>query len=317
MVLAVCLNGGPDKVYEAPGFSVRGVHRPSRVLGCAGGKAINCARVLTRLGHEAQVVGFSAGHAGRFMEESLRAEGVPCRCVRIPGESRLATTIMDPATGVHTEVNEAGPAVSASDTEAMLRVIAEELAGSEWCVIGGSAPPGSPTDVYARVVAMAKEAGAPVLLDTNRQWLEGGYASGPDALKPNQAELGLIVGRELSGAADAARAAREVTATGAGAVLVTLGAEGALAVTGDRAVHGRAEPSGPILSAVGSGDAFAAGYVAGRLEGGSLEESLGLALACGTANASVFGPGFFVRSDAERLLASARIEGIRLDSGPD
>ncbi len=317
MVLAVCLNGGPDKVYEAPGFALTGVYRPSRQLGCAGGKAINCARVLSRLGHPARVVGFSAGHAGRYMEEALAAEGIEGRYVRVSGESRLATTIMDPASGVHTELNEAGPTVGESDVEAVLRAIGEELPGSAWCAIGGSAPPGSPVDVYARVVATAKEAGVPVLLDTNREWLAASHASGPDVLKPNQAELGLIAGRAVAGPEEAARAAREVVATGAGGVLVTLGAEGARAVTGDSAVRGWVEDPPAALSAVGSGDAFAAGYVAGLLEGGSVQEALSLALCCGTANATVFGPGFFGRGDAEALLARARIAGIRLDSAAD
>ncbi len=125
----MCLNPGPDKVYEVPGFALTGARRPSRMLHCVGGKGVNFARVLARLGHDVVILGISAGHGGRFMEDSLDAEGLAFRMVHAPGESRLATTIMDPATGVHTEVNEAGPAVGEAVIAEVLDVFRELLPG--------------------------------------------------------------------------------------------------------------------------------------------------------------------------------------------
>lgn len=275
-----------------PGFALRGVHRPARVRSCVGGKGINLARVLHRLGHEVRILGIAAGTGADFMERELAAEGLPCRFVRVAGESRLATTLIDPASGTHTEVNEAGPTLAPDDVERLVAAYQEELAGAGWCAIGGSAPPGSPADVYAGMVTDARVRGTPVLLDTNRHWLAHSYQSGPDVLKPNEAELATIVGHEVRGAGAAAEAARVVLDGGTGLVLVTLGEDGALAVGPGGALRATLRCDLEVLSAVGSGDAFLAGYLAGWVDGLPLPERLRLAVACGAANVEVFGPGF-------------------------
>jgi len=311
-VLAVCLNGGPDKVYEVPGFSTRGIHRPTRTLSCVGGKGNNFARVLHRLGHRVRILGFSAGWAGRFMEDNLRREGLGLRMLRVAGESRLTTTIVDPAGSVHTEVNEGGPDIGAGDVDRAFAAFREEIAARPaFCVIAGSAPPGAPDSVYGPMIAECRRAGVPVMLDASRRWLLGAAGSAPDVLKPNQPELSTLIGREVTGPSDAAQAARDVVAQGTSTVLVTLGGDGALAVTSEESLHARTTCQLAVISAVASGDAFAAGYVAALLEGRPLRDRLAMAVACGAANAEVLGPGFIERGRAEHILASVVVHTPR------
>jgi len=309
MVLAVCLNGGPDKVYEVPGFSIHGIHRPTRVIDCVGGKGNNFARVLHRLGHAVRILGFSAGWAGRFMEDSLRREGLGLRMLRVAGESRLTTTIVDPAGSVHTEVNEIGPEIGPGDVDRAIAVFREEIAARpSFCVIAGSAPPGAPDGIYSTMIAECRRAGVPVMLDASRRWLLGSAESPPDVLKPNQPELSTLIGREVAGRSEAACAARDLVARGTPTVLVTLGDDGALAVTSEESLHACPTCELAVISAVASGDAFAAGYVAALLEGRPLRDRLGMAVACGAANAEVFGPGFIERGRAEQILASVVVD---------
>lgn len=277
---------------------------------CVGGKAVNLARVLARRGHAVHVLGVAAGSAGDFVERDLAREGIPGSFVRVSGESRLATTILDPAHGTHTEVNEAGPHVTAEEAEQALAQFAALLPEANWCAIGGSAPPGFPEDVYARMVGLCRARGVPVLLDTNRQWLAGSFRSGPEVLKPNEAELASIASLPVSDEASAVTAARSVVATGTETVLVTRGAEGALAVSASAALRGRVEVEVRVLSAVGSGDAFLAGYLAAWIEGADLADRLRLALACGAANAEVFGPGFLEADRVEELRRASIVEPL-------
>lgn len=312
IVLAVCLNGGPDKVYDVPGFDLHGVRRPRRALTCVGGKGNNFARVLRRLGHPVRVFGVSAGHAGLFMEDELGREGLSCRFVRVAGESRLATTILDATGRVHTEVNEEGPTLRPGDTDRILNAFRSELAGVELCLIGGSALPGAPDDIYATMLEACREARVPAMLDTSRQWLVEGARRKPAILKPNQAELSTLVGRPVSDVADAARASRSLVEAGIGTVLVTLGEDGALAVTATETLHCRLAGAIELVSAVASGDAFAAGYVAGLREGADLAGCLAFAVACGAANARVYGPGFISREQVEELLPRAVAQPLAL-----
>src|SRR5262249_58705907 len=73
--------------------------------------------------------------------------------------------------------------------------------------------------------------------------LRHGASAGPAIAKPNLAELAAAVRRPVSGRAATARAAGELRDAGAGAVVVSLGHDGLLAVTGDGTWH--AAPAGP------------------------------------------------------------------------
>jgi sugar/nucleoside kinase (ribokinase family) len=63
-------------------------------------------------------------------------------------------------------------------------------------------------------------------------------------------------------------------------VVVKLGAQGALAVSGDQVIRSPAVAVEEVDS-VGAGDSFDAGFLAGHLAGRPPEESLRLANACG------------------------------------
>jgi sugar/nucleoside kinase (ribokinase family) len=64
------------------------------------------------------------------------------------------------------------------------------------------------------------------------------------------------------------------------------------------------------VSAVGSGDAFLAGYVAARYGGRSPEDCLRFAVACGAESTQHFGAGVLDPREVERLLPEVRVETI-------
>jgi ribokinase len=139
--------------------------------------------------------------------------------------------------------------------------------------------------VFARggdVIAAARAAGSTVSVDTNFDpsgaFAAPGWLLDADILLPNATEA-----RALTGVDDVEGAARALAARGA-TVAVKLGADGALGVAGpDGAIVRVAAPRAEVVvDAVGAGDAFDAGFLAGRLDGRSLEESLAFACAAGT-----------------------------------
>jgi sugar/nucleoside kinase (ribokinase family) len=86
--------------------------------------------------------------------------------------------------------------------------------------------------------------------------------------------------RRIAGVADLEEAARKLSRDGRVLVVVKLGAEGALAVDQGRLVRSAAVAVEEV-DAVGAGDSFDAGFLAGHLAGRTPEESLRLANACG------------------------------------
>jgi tagatose 6-phosphate kinase len=136
----------------------------------------------------------------------------------------------------------------------------------------------------------------PAILDTDGPALRLGAAGRPAIIKPNLAELERSAGRPLRAgtagpepAAEPAaeldavtQAAQELRGAGAGAVVVTLGAAGLLAVTGEGTWL--AEPPGPVSgNPTGAGDAVVAGLARGLVLGQDWPMRLRQAVALGTA----------------------------------
>jgi 1-phosphofructokinase/tagatose 6-phosphate kinase len=75
----------------------------------------------------------------------------------------------------------------------------------------------------------------------------------------------------------------------------------------------RAEPMEP-RAVVGSGDALLAGLVAARYTGGSPEECLRFAVACGAESTQHLGAGRVDPARVERLLSEVSIEPVELEA---
>src|SRR6202043_2232798 len=82
-----------------------------------GGKGVNIARAIKRLGQPVIATGLAGGPTGIRIVEGLNDESVLNGFVRIREESRTNTAVLDPTTGLHTEINERGPTVSAHELE--------------------------------------------------------------------------------------------------------------------------------------------------------------------------------------------------------
>lgn len=101
-----------------------------------------------------------------------------------------------------------------------------------------------------------------------------------DYLTPNETEAGLLTGRGVSGVSDAEAAGRALVAAGVGAVVVTVGAEGAVLVGHAGTLHVPGFTVSPV-DTVGAGDAFN-GALAALLAGGApVEDAVLVANAAG------------------------------------
>lgn len=133
----------------------------------------------------------------------------------------------------------------------------------------------------AGLLREARQAGASTSVDPNwdpaEQW-DGGLLDllGETTILFANAEEA----RRIAKTGDVEEAARALSRDGTVLVVVKLGAAGALAVEGSRVVRSPAVAVEEIDS-VGAGDSFAAGFLAGHLEGRGLEETLRLATVCG------------------------------------
>jgi len=307
VILTVTPNAAVDKTYRVEGFRLDRVHRPSKTHTVAGGKGINVARVYQTLGGQAVCTGFLGGPQGQIVLRALAAERIAGQFVPCAGETRICIAVVDPEAGTQTEINEPGPSIDPREVSQLLRRVQSLLSQQafEFVVLSGSLPPGAPETLFAELVAMARSFGVKSVLDTSGGALREGLAARPWMVKPNRAELESL-GGPLEGEGDLFERARRIQAAGVVIAAVTLGAEGAVLLCGDRSWRA-VPPKVEFASAVASGDAFLAAFLWAWTCGerrNDPETALRLATGAGAANAAVVGAGFCSR-DAIFLAAQA------------
>jgi tagatose 6-phosphate kinase len=309
VILVVTLNPALDVTHHVPGVDWGGVNRPRQARAVPGGKGLNVARTLHALGSEVLAIGLAGGATGDAVRAGLEAAGVPCAFARVAGETRRTFTVVDPVRHETTNFYEPGLPVSAAEYDEFVVLYEKSLAGCAAVVFSGSLPGALPEDAYAGLGARAAAAAVPVVLDAGGPALLHGAAAGPAIVKPNLAELAAAVRRPLAGAGRgaAASAAAELRAAGAGAVVVSLGGDGLLAVTGEGAWH--AAPPGPVTgNPTGAGDAVVAALAHGLVLGRPWPERLRHAAALGAAAVAAPVAGQFAAADYDRALAGARVD---------
>lgn len=301
-VLTVTLNAAIDKRYDVAVVRVGAVQRVQRVFASPGGKGLNVARGALGCGQRVLATGFVAGYAGQFVTSGIVAEGIANEFCEVAGETRTCINIID-AAGESTEFLEPGVTVTPADLAALQERFESLLDGVDVVTISGSAPSGCPDAVYLPLVAAARAAGKPVVLDTSGALLRAGLAAGPTAVKPNREELAALVGRDLPELADVVTAARELAATGPEWVVVSLGEAGAIAADAARAVHVRA-PRVAAVNPVGCGDVLVGGLASGLAAGLDVAAALPLAVRVSAAAAAHPETGRFDPGYAETLTVS-------------
>src|ERR671934_2104288 len=117
MITPVTLNAAIDKTLEVPNFRLGRRHRSVEQITMAGGKGVNVARALKRLGQPVIATGFAGGPTGTRIIEQLTDEAILNDFVRIHEESRTSTAVVDSVSGEQTEINEYGPNVSEAELE--------------------------------------------------------------------------------------------------------------------------------------------------------------------------------------------------------
>ena len=298
MISTVTFNPAIDYVVrlDAP-LEVGEVNRAGGEDCVLGGKGINVSGVLAQLDCPSVALGFVAGETGAWLERGLEKQGLETDFVHLEqGMTRINVKIK---AGQETELNGAGPDIP----ESAVRQLEEQLDAlneNDILILAGSIPRSLPQDTYERLLARLQGKGVRAVVDATRDLLANVLQYRPFLIKPNNHELGEIVGRELKTDAEIIAAARALQEKGACNVLVSMAGDGAILVDETGKVHRIGCPRGKVVNSVGAGDSMVAGFVAGWMQTGSYDMALRLGTACGSATA--FSLGLATREKIEELL---------------
>jgi 1-phosphofructokinase family hexose kinase len=244
-----------------------------------GGKATDVSWILGKLGIANRALGFAAGENGLRMENMLRERGVETDFVWVEGETRLNTVIVVSGEGQST-ITSSTLSVPPEHLSEFMPRYQKALEGASCVVMGGSLPRGLPLEFYSQAITQAHQVGVPVIFDSSGPSLLAGVKSRPALIKPNLVEVADLLGYVPASRQEVQEAARKLCDEYGTSVIITIGAEGAVAVFGDEAyfVH---PLSIPVVSSAGAGDGVLAGMALAYERGESFEYGLqhGFALA--------------------------------------
>ncbi|WP_338487510.1 ribokinase [Pseudomonas trivialis] len=235
-----------------------------------GGKGANQAVASARLGAEVAMIGCVGTDAyGDQLRDALLVEGIDCQAVStVDGSSGVALIVVDDGS------QNAIVIVAGSNGEltpaAMLAVDAVLQAG-EVIVCQLEVP----MDTVGYTLKRGRELGKTVILNP-------APASGPlptewyasiDYLIPNESEASALSGVTVDSLDSARLAATQLIKAGAGKVIITLGAEGALFADGERFEH-LAAPKVKAVDTTAAGDTFVGGFAAALVNGTSEADAI-------------------------------------------
>ncbi|MBU3028516.1 1-phosphofructokinase family hexose kinase [Paracoccus marinaquae] len=285
--------------------------RPDLKLRCdkpvvdPGGGGINVSRAIKIMGGQSTAMVALGGATGARIAEMLKSDGLSLMRLTAPGETRQSLAVTDRSTGGQYRFVLPGPEWHMAQVADMMSAIAEAARAGGWVVVSGSNPPGVAPGFEQMLTVRLKDGRAKLVVDTSGEALRAmaGSSIAVDVLRMDSHEAEGLAGRPLPLRGDSAAFAAGLVKDGAAkAVIVARGADGSVIAGPDGAWHAEAAKV-PVVSAVGAGDSFVAGFVLAMAQSRPVEDAL--ALGAAAASAAVMTPATELchRDEVDRLYA--------------
>ena len=307
MITTVCMNPSFDKTASVMALEPGELNRLRNVRVDVGGKGVNVAVVLKRLGVPVSCVGCLGERGRESFLQMIRQEDVPFDYLPMPGEVRTNLKLVDESTRTVTEFNEPGISMNPSQLEDFLRLLKEKAEDSDYVVLSGRLPEGCPETTYQRCLKALE--GKRCVLDCAGETLLHGIKEKPFLIKPNLPEIEAIMKKELRTLRGLRDAALFLIGYGAQNVIISMGKYGAMFVSQKDTFFAPALMV-EARSTVGAGDAMIGGVLAGLARGESLADSFRYGVAAGAASVMTDGTQLLRRPDFEALLPKVTIQEV-------
>lgn len=293
------LNPAWQKTLSFQHFKPGAVNRAAGLMEMPSGKGINAARAAVNWGCADPVVFQVAGGAnGERLIACLDEEGLQHQTLKIPGNTRCCTTILDRTEHTMTELIEPSAKVPEESVEELFRMFEAFLPQADALALCGTYPPGIPDDFYARLAIAAKKHQTFLLVDAFIG-IDKILQNGVDLLKINLDELYALTGEnEVEKAFSACFRKFKV-----GALAVTDGKNPAFIAENGKTIETLPVPlvENPV-NPIGSGDTCSGVTLSELMIGTPLREAFRCGLAAASANCLTEAPATFDRSVAKSYL---------------
>ena len=281
LTIAPCIDYNLN--LEDKELRVGGVNRPKAEGFSLGGKGITVSRMLNNLRVKNIPIVAVGGNIGNDIKKIVDKEYDRPIYLKTEANSRMNVMI----TGPHqdTRFDPSAPKVKDSEIERLFIYLKRHLKPKDIVILSGSLGQ-EDKHLYARIMEeCCNPVDAYVFLDTVDEALTYALPYRPFMIKPNDEELGDLLGKKLTSDEEIIAGGEEFKKKGPRSVMVTLGRRGAYYFSEEGHVYHCSNATGTQISAVGAGDSSIAGFIKGLSEGKSIEETLQYSMAAGGATA--------------------------------
>ncbi|MBQ8141790.1 MAG: hexose kinase [Bacilli bacterium] len=260
-----------------------GVNRPRNDGFSIGGKGITVSMMLKNLKMDSTPIVALGGSVGNDLKNMIEEIFDNTIYLDTIGNSRIDVLITG---SIHDlRFDPAAPKIADEGLEYLFKYFKEHLKKEDIVVLSGSLGQ-EKKDLYKEIIhECINPVGAKVILDTVGEGLTCALEEHPFMIKPNDEELGDLIGKEMNTDLDILAGGEELKKMGPQTVLVTMGKKGAYYFAEDGHIYRCSNAKGTQISAVGAGDSSIAGFIKGLAEGVSIEERLQFSMAAGGATA--------------------------------
>lgn len=307
MILTVCMSPCTDVTIELDALKIGKTNVVKNKTFSLGGKGINVAVGVARLGFEAHVTGLMYNENGYMFENALDKEGVPYSFAWNQGRARENYKFID-RRAMLTEVNDVGEEISKDKADEVLAFVRTLSKRSAVTVLSGSLPRGIEPNYYGELVKAVAPSSMKIV-DASGERMFSALAEGVDLVKPNLDELENTLGRKITDKEEMLAACYELLDRGAKRVLLSLGRQGAFITDGTKN-HYCKSINVAVNSTVGAGDAMVAAAAVKLQEGANLKEILLAGVAAGTATVMTTGKVSFEKQKYDEVWASLKVKDL-------
>lgn len=304
MNICVTLNACLDKTLVVPPW-VSGEHqvRGRAFEQVVGGKGVNVARALRRLGHAALPALFLGGEVGQLCYRLLREQdGFEPVVIWTQSPTREVLTVRTEDTADQTAFFDPNPAILPAERDELADKLGQLFAaGAGWCAMSGSSPSAATDVLYATLVQRAKAAAVRTLVDTYGACLSAALHAAPDVVKLNRQECEQVLGLQLDSAESIRTALQQLRRSGTAYAAVTFGPRG-MAAAWDGTTMAWKPPTIRVVNPIGAGDAMTAGLIDALSRGLEPAQAFRWAMACAVASVEHWVAADFQRAEADRIL---------------
>lgn len=280
MIYTITLNPALDYNLETSEFNLGKLNLSEQTQFSSGGKGINVSKVLKNLGVESTALGFLGGFTGEFIKNELEKKEIKHDFVEVSGDTRVNIKIKTGET--ETELAGLSPKIDKTQIIALVDKL-KNVDHGDILVLSGSVPRSLQGDIYKKIIENIKK-DIKVILDTRGEAFVEALSLKPFLVKPNHHELEEFCNKKLDTLEEIIEGAKSIQNLGVENVIVSLGKDGSIILTGNEIYKGNV-PKGVLKNSVGAGDSMIAGIVSKLSQGESILEAYKFGIASGSATA--------------------------------